>query len=145
MRDEHDQLNNKAKPVKDGQVDSSRRSSRGLALAGGQKSNESSNTNVKSRSNPYENRNENNNRDANGKGGGLDRSASMTLVHKHKGMKLKNQSTSMGEGKGKGLAGLSYREVSMRRQVGDAESVMSDRDGNRDQPWWRNVTMEEGF
>ena len=70
-----------------------------------------------------------------GRGGGLDRSASLTLAHR--GMRLKN----------KGLADLKSREVSERRQVGDAEAVLNqpnsmDEKGVR---WWRNVGMEEGL
>ena len=67
------------------------------------------------------------------KSGGLDKSASLTLVRKS--IKLKN----------KGMSVLQSREVSERRQVGDAESVMSDKESHRNEPWWRNVTMEEGF
>lgn len=76
---------------------------------------------------PNESKTKNNN------GNGLDRGARLTLAHK--GMKLKS----------KGMSDLQFREVSARRQVGDAESVMNDKDGNRYEPWWRNVTMEEGF
>lgn len=38
------------------------------------------------------------------------------------------------------------REVSERRQVGDAEEMVngSDSQGNA-APWWKNVTMEEGM
>lgn len=35
-------------------------------------------------------------------------------------------------------------EVSERRQVGDAEEMFSEK-GAGQQPWWRNVGMEEGM
>lgn len=35
-------------------------------------------------------------------------------------------------------------EVSERRQVGDAESMVNDESGGKG-AWWRNVTMEEGL
>lgn len=41
------------------------------------------------------------------------------------------------------LSGQLPREVSERRQVGDAEAMFSARDGEK--PWWRNVGMEEGM
>lgn len=39
------------------------------------------------------------------------------------------------------------REISERRQVGDAEEMMhpSGRGGGSGTPWWKNVTMEEGM
>ena len=42
------------------------------------------------------------------------------------------------------LKSLSTREISERRQVGDAEALVNGPStiGN---PWWRNVTMEEGM
>jgi len=40
------------------------------------------------------------------------------------------------------LSGQVSREVSERRQVGDAEEMFAERGG--DKPWWRNVSMEEG-
>ena len=44
------------------------------------------------------------------------------------------------------LGDLLNREVSARRQVGDAEStVNAPNDNAKAQPWWRNVTMEEGM
>jgi hypothetical protein len=49
-------------------------------------------------------------------------------------MKLKSRAGSSGGDFGKG------REVSARRQVGDAESMV-----NPVTPWWRNVGMEEGI
>lgn len=38
------------------------------------------------------------------------------------------------------LSGQVSREVSERRQVGDAEEMFA----KGERPWWRNVTMEEG-
>lgn len=40
------------------------------------------------------------------------------------------------------LSGQLSREVSERRQVGDAEEMFAKKSG--DKPWWRNVGMEEG-
>jgi pyruvate dehydrogenase kinase 2/3/4 len=40
------------------------------------------------------------------------------------------------------LSGQISREVSERRQVGDAEEMLADKAGER--PWWRNVGMDEG-
>ena len=70
--------------------------------------------------------------------GGLDKSASLTLARK--GMRLK----------GKVSSDLTNREISARRQVGDAESMVNQRDSMSDAPganppWWRNVGMEEGL
>jgi len=42
------------------------------------------------------------------------------------------------------LSGKLSREVSERRQVGDAEEMFQERKGDS-QPWWRNVGMEEGL
>ena len=70
------------------------------------------------------------------KSGGLDRGASLTLARK--GMRLKS----------KGVGDLKNREVSERRQVGDAESVVNQpngAEGKGAQPWWRNVGMDEGL
>jgi hypothetical protein len=40
---------------------------------------------------------------------------------------------------------LNPREISERRQVGDAEQwLSSDKDDTKD-AWWRNVGMEEGM
>ncbi|KAK4548017.1 hypothetical protein LTR36_010737 [Oleoguttula mirabilis] len=71
----------------------------------------------------------------------LDRSASLNLAAR--AMKLK-----MKTGKGREAK---PREVSERRQVGDAESIVNPPatmhaagDGST-LPWWRNVTMEEGL
>jgi pyruvate dehydrogenase kinase 2/3/4 len=69
------------------------------------------------------------------KAGDLDRSASVTL--RAKGMRLKG-----------GMGDLRSREVSARRQVGDAESMITtsmDEKGDGRAPWWRNVGMEEGL
>lgn len=49
----------------------------------------------------------------------------------HKAMRLK-------------LSGTLSREVSERRQVGDAEEMFAEK-GAGGQPWWRNVGMEEGL
>jgi pyruvate dehydrogenase kinase 2/3/4 len=40
------------------------------------------------------------------------------------------------------LSGQISREVSERRQVGDAEEMFADKVGEK--PWWRNVGMDEG-
>jgi pyruvate dehydrogenase kinase 2/3/4 len=40
------------------------------------------------------------------------------------------------------LSGQVSREVSERRQVGDAEEMFADKGSDR--PWWRHVGMEEG-
>lgn len=71
------------------------------------------------------------------KRGGLDRSASLTLAHKS--MRLKSKA---GSGMG--------REVSERRQVGDAEMLVNQQSSMDEPvqgraPWWRNVGMEEGL
>jgi pyruvate dehydrogenase kinase 2/3/4 len=42
------------------------------------------------------------------------------------------------------LSGTISREVSERRQVGDAEEIFADRNAPG-QPWWRKVGMEEGM
>jgi hypothetical protein len=67
--------------------------------------------------------------------GGLDRSASLTLAARGKRLKP-SPSHEMGS-----------REVSERRQVGDAESLvnMQGDGGKPEQRWWRNVGMEEGL
>jgi|TARA_R110002003_G_scaffold41_14_gene2952 pyruvate dehydrogenase kinase 2/3/4 len=39
------------------------------------------------------------------------------------------------------LSGQVSREVSERRQVGDAEEMFAEGGGK---PWWRNVGMDEG-
>ena len=69
---------------------------------------------------------------------GLDRSASLTMAHKAMKLKFKG-STGGGEGR--------KREVSERRQVGDAESVNqpSSVDDAGKSPWWRHVDMGEGL
>jgi pyruvate dehydrogenase kinase 2/3/4 len=42
------------------------------------------------------------------------------------------------------LSGNVSREISERRQVGDAEDMFKEsREG--DKPWWRNVGLEEGM
>lgn len=69
------------------------------------------------------------------KSGGIDRSASLTLMAK-KGMKLKAKANAND---------MSFREVSERRQVGDAQSIMDESSSGGRGPWWRNVTMEEGM
>jgi pyruvate dehydrogenase kinase 2/3/4 len=40
------------------------------------------------------------------------------------------------------LSGQISREVSERRQVGDAEEMFAVKGGER--PWWRSVGMDEG-
>lgn len=71
---------------------------------------------------------------------GLDRSASLTMAHK--AMKLKGMP-------GGGVAGeRRKREVSERRMVGDAESMVnqpSSLDEPGKSPWWRHVDMGEGL
>jgi hypothetical protein len=56
-------------------------------------------------------------------------------------MKLKNPKSTAWD--------LKNREVSARRQVGDAENVVnqspSTGDGPNNTPWWKNVGMEEGM
>lgn len=42
------------------------------------------------------------------------------------------------------LSGQLSREVSERRQVGDAAEMFADK-GASQQPWWRDVGMEEGM
>lgn len=42
------------------------------------------------------------------------------------------------------LKQVGSREVSERRQVGDAEDLVNPTEGAT-KPWWRNVTMEEGM
>lgn len=74
----------------------------------------------------------------------LDRSASLNLAAR--AMKLKMKTSNKG-------SDTRQREVSERRQVGDAENVVNPpatqsslSDGSKsDLPWWRNVTMEEGM
>lgn len=41
------------------------------------------------------------------------------------------------------LKRIQSREVSERRQVGDAEELVNPQEGTK--PWWRDVTMEEGM
>jgi len=69
-----------------------------------------------------------------GKQNELDRGASLTMAHK--AMKLKSK----GGATAHSMMDLKYREVSARRQVGDAEMVNS-----AAEPWWRHVGMEEGL
>jgi pyruvate dehydrogenase kinase 2/3/4 len=42
------------------------------------------------------------------------------------------------------LSGQVSREVSERRQVGDAEEMFQEKGFVGDKPWWRNVGMDEG-
>jgi pyruvate dehydrogenase kinase 2/3/4 len=37
------------------------------------------------------------------------------------------------------------REISERRQVGDAEEMFAERGVGGERHWWRNVGMEEGM
>lgn len=71
---------------------------------------------------------------------GLDRSASLTMARK--AMRLKQMPGGGGEGT------KVKREVSERRQVGDAESLVnvpSSVDDPGRSPWWRHVDMGEGL
>jgi pyruvate dehydrogenase kinase 2/3/4 len=46
------------------------------------------------------------------------------------------------------LSGQISREISERRQVGDAENMFKESregEGMSGKPWWRNVGMEEGM
>jgi pyruvate dehydrogenase kinase 2/3/4 len=46
------------------------------------------------------------------------------------------------------LSGQISREISERRQVGDAEDMFKESregEGRGGKPWWRNVGMEEGM
>lgn len=65
-------------------------------------------------------------------GGGGDRIAGLTMASR--AMKLKSKGASMMD--------LRNREVSARRQVGDAESVVNPQSSGAGTPWWRNVGME---
>ena len=79
---------------------------------------------------------------------GLDRSASLNLAAR--AMKMKGKSSGQQSGGG-GMMGARQREVSARRQVGDAEEVVNSpartgKDGRGgEEPWWKNVSMEEGM
>nr|POE96395.1 [pyruvate dehydrogenase (acetyl-transferring)] kinase, mitochondrial [Quercus suber] len=69
---------------------------------------------------------------------GLDRGASLTMAHKAMTSRHKKDG-----GKKKGsLANVSQREVSERRQVGDAEGMVNP-DKADGEPWWKHVDMEE--
>ena len=76
---------------------------------------------------------------------GLDRSASLNLAAR--AMKMKGKGGSRQDG----LMNARQREVSARRQVGDAEEVVNSpartgKDGRGgEEPWWKNVSMEEGM
>lgn len=78
----------------------------------------------------------------------------------YKAMRLKDQSVGVAaaqlgqggkgqvSGRGEATAGRGgAREVSERRQVGDAESLLSRDVGGSTggRPWWRDVGMEEGM
>lgn len=70
---------------------------------------------------------------------GLDRGASLTMAHM--AMKQKNRGERR---KGGSLANVSHREVSERRQVGDAAGMVNPSSGKGlGEPWWKNVDMEE--
>jgi pyruvate dehydrogenase kinase 2/3/4 len=44
------------------------------------------------------------------------------------------------------LSGQVSREISERRQVGDAADMFADKARSQgEKPWWRNVGMEEGM
>lgn len=74
----------------------------------------------------------------------FDRAAGLTMAHEAMKLKLK------------GNVSLT-REVSERRQVGDAESMVNNPaaggrggdsrgdDGGAQKPWWRNVGMEDAL
>lgn len=68
-----------------------------------------------------------------------DRIAGLTMAMK---LKSKNTTTTTttkgGKSGGSSMMALGNREVSARRQVGDAESVVN----SQGVPWWRNVGME---
>lgn len=70
---------------------------------------------------------------------GLDRGASLTMAHKAMKAKSKKDGTARHGGS---MANMTQREVSARRQVGDAEGLVNPRkeDG---EPWWKHVDMEE--
>ena len=71
--------------------------------------------------------------------GGLDRSASLNLAARAMKLKIK-------PGKSGSDRDQKVREVSERRQVGDAEDVVNPTsEGKAGEPWWKNVTMEEGM
>jgi pyruvate dehydrogenase kinase 2/3/4 len=42
------------------------------------------------------------------------------------------------------LSGQISREVSERRQVGDAEEMFAEKGLPGDKPWWRSVGIDEG-
>lgn len=69
-------------------------------------------------------------------GGEHDRIAGLTMASR--AMKLK-----AGSKKGSTM-NLGYREISARRQVGDAEGVVNAQSSGNT-PWWKNVGMEEGM
>lgn len=67
---------------------------------------------------------------------GLTSRKSMNLSMASRAMRLKD------------IKKVAPREISERRQVGDAEDMMHPRESSTGRgpgtPWWRNVTMEEG-
>lgn len=63
------------------------------------------------------------------KGSMAKRSMNLSMSMASKAMKLK-------------LSGKTSPDVGMRKQVGDIESMFGD---ERDQPWWKNVGMDEGI
>lgn len=67
--------------------------------------------------------------------GSGDRIAGLTMASR--AMKLKSKGASMFD--------LRNREVSARRQVGDAESVVNPHSTSAATPWWRNVGMEVSY
>ena len=66
----------------------------------------------------------------------LNRAAGLAMAHK--AMRLKSRTNAGAQ------VDSRPREVSERRQVGDAESLVNNT-GTNSQPWWRNVGMEEGL
>lgn len=69
-------------------------------------------------------------------------SQGLTQGTTHYGARLRNTSFLASKAMRLKLSGHVSREVSERRQVGDAEAMFAESGGER--PWWRNVTMEEG-
>lgn len=73
--------------------------------------------------------------------GGGDRIAGLTMASRAKRLK------GISGGSGSGMGDLRNREVSPRRQVGDAAEQINSppSTGDGKTPWWKNVGMEEGM
>lgn len=74
--------------------------------------------------------------------GGGDRIAGLTMASRAKRLK------SISGSSGSGMGDLRNREVSPRRQVGDAADEINPpppSSGDGTTPWWKNVGMEEGM